>query len=486
MNKPIIMCVDDEETVLDSLRRQLSKELEDDFEIETAIGGLEALDLVAELLEENCEIALVISDYIMPGLKGDEVLKKIHQVSPQTLKIMLTGQAKIEGVTNAINSAQLYRYIAKPWQIEDLNLTIKEAVKSYLQSQQLEKQNAQLQQLNCQQAKLIKQLKESESHLTQLVAGVAHEMNSPLAAIRSSAGNSLYFFRETLSQLPDFFQELPPQYHVLVLSLLKIATQQNHIFSLSSREKRSLKKSLTQQLKAHNIRDASLKANILISVGVYEEWKFTLPLLKEENCQQILNTVYDITSLYRNTKTILEATELTNKIVFVLKTYANYEHSSAKLLVDLTEGIEAVLNLQQTRFKQGIEVTKSYQTIPKILCCPDEIKQVWLNLIYNAIQGMKNQGKLGIEVQPQNNYIVVKITDSGCGIPAEIKEKIFQPFFTTKSPGEGSGLGLSIVRKIVDKHQGKISVESQPGKTTFSVFLPVEEVKEDRKKTISN
>ncbi|MGB3693009.1 MAG: ATP-binding protein [Spirulinaceae cyanobacterium] len=477
MNKPIIMCVDDEETVLDSLRRQLSEELEDDFDIETAISGGEALDLVAELLEENCEIAVVISDYIMPDLKGDEVLRKIHQVSPQTLKIMLTGQAKIEGITNAINSAKLYRYIAKPWETEDLSLTIKEAVKSYLQSQQLEKQNAQLQQLNHDQAKLIKQLKESESHLTQLVAGVAHEMNSPLAAIRSSADNSLYFFREILSQLPDFFQELPPQYHFVVLSLLKIATQQNNIFSLSSREKRSLKRELVKQLKEHKISDASSKANILIGIGIYDEWEFTLPILKDDNCQKILNTIYDLTSLYRNTKTIVKATELTNKIVFVLKTYADYERSSEKLLVDLTEGIEAVLESQQTRFKQGIEVSKSYQSIPKISCCPDEIKQMWLNLIYNAIQAMKNKGNLGIEIRPQNNYVAIKITDSGCGIPAETKEKIFQPFFTTKSPGEGSGLGLSIVRKIIDKHQGKISVESQPGKTTFSVFLPMEEVR---------
>jgi signal transduction histidine kinase len=86
---------------------------------------------------------------------------------------------------------------------------------------------------------------------------------------------------------------------------------------------------------------------------------------------------------------------------------------------------------------------------------------------------MNNKGRLEIAVIEQNNHIVVQITDSGCGIPPEIKARIFDPFFTTKPAGEGSGLGLDIVKKIIDKHQGKIEVESQPGQTMFSVWLPV-------------
>ncbi|MDY6785148.1 MAG: adenylate/guanylate cyclase domain-containing protein [Cyanobacteriota bacterium] len=144
MKKPVIICIDDEQTVLSSLKRELKIVLGDEFDVETAIGGIDALELLEELLEEGSEIALVISDYIMPDLKGDEVLKRIHEVSPKTLKIMLTGQASLDGVTNAINSAQLYRYIAKPWQSDDLNLTVKEAIKSYMQNQQLAEQNIKL------------------------------------------------------------------------------------------------------------------------------------------------------------------------------------------------------------------------------------------------------------------------------------------------------------------------------------------------------
>ena len=140
----MIICIDDDQTVLDSLMRKLSVNLGDRFEIETAMGGIEALELVDDLLAEGCEIAVVIADYIMPDMKGDEVLKHIHERSPNTLKIMLTGQATIEGVSNAVNSAQLYRYIAKPWVSAQLNLTLQEALKIYLLEHQLAEQNAQL------------------------------------------------------------------------------------------------------------------------------------------------------------------------------------------------------------------------------------------------------------------------------------------------------------------------------------------------------
>jgi class 3 adenylate cyclase/PAS domain-containing protein len=144
MKKPIIICIDDEATVLSSLKRELKATLGNGVELETALGGMDALELLEELIAEGSEIAVVIADYIMPDLKGDEVLQRFHVASPDTVKIMLTGQATIEGVTNAINSAKLYRYIAKPWQIEDLSLTVKEALKSYFQQQQLAEQNAQL------------------------------------------------------------------------------------------------------------------------------------------------------------------------------------------------------------------------------------------------------------------------------------------------------------------------------------------------------
>lgn len=175
MNPLAVICVDDEQTILDSLKIELEEVLGDEYLLEIAQSGEEALEVLLELTEDNYEVAVVIADYIMPEMKGDEVLKRIHQISPKTLKIMLTGQADIEGVVNAINAAKLYRYLSKPWQAEDLKLTVKEALYSYLQSRNLEEKNVelegmnrQLQQLIKEQSDLITKLHENEIRLFEL------------------------------------------------------------------------------------------------------------------------------------------------------------------------------------------------------------------------------------------------------------------------------------------------------------------------------
>jgi signal transduction histidine kinase len=132
-----------------------------------------------------------------------------------------------------------------------------------------------------------------------------------------------------------------------------------------------------------------------------------------------------------------------------------------------------VLDLYHNQLKQGIEVIRDFQDIPPIWCFPDELIQVWTNLIYNAIQAMGGVGTLKLSMWTINTTVWVSITDSGCGIPPELQAKIFEPFFTTKPMGEGSGLGLDIVKKIVEKHHGSLTVQSKPGETTFQVRLSI-------------
>jgi len=169
MNKPVIICVDDEHFILDSLKRMLRREFGKSYQIELAENGHTALDIIQKCVSENNEVVLVISDYMMPRMKGDELLQKIHDICPKTIKIMLTGQADIEGIRNVVNYANLYRYLTKPWQIEDLRLTIREALNSYTQEQmlvetniQLQKANDDLEKLNQEQSRLIKSLKQAE------------------------------------------------------------------------------------------------------------------------------------------------------------------------------------------------------------------------------------------------------------------------------------------------------------------------------------
>jgi diguanylate cyclase (GGDEF)-like protein len=143
----VVVCVDDEATILKSLRSQLRRGLGSEYRIEIAESGEEALEIFAEITAQGLEIPLLISDYIMPTMKGDELLIKIHENYPKTLNILLTGQANIEAVGNAVNHANLYRYISKPWDETDLRLTIKEALRRYQQDQELSKKNLELEKL---------------------------------------------------------------------------------------------------------------------------------------------------------------------------------------------------------------------------------------------------------------------------------------------------------------------------------------------------
>ena len=164
MTNLVILCVDDETTILESLKEQLRRNLEDGYEIETAESGEEALEIIAEFEEESMEVALVISDQIMPRMKGDQLLIDVHAQHPEILTVMLTGQANAQAVGNVVNQANLYRYIAKPWEETDLILTVKEALRSYRQDQELAEQNKKLKQLNTSLEQTVEELRIAEEN----------------------------------------------------------------------------------------------------------------------------------------------------------------------------------------------------------------------------------------------------------------------------------------------------------------------------------
>lgn len=187
MSKPVILCVDDEFIILDALKDQLDAEFGSEYLIETSEEGADAVEYCTELIEDGIDIPVVIVDYIMPGMKGDELLEKIHKISPDTLTILLTGQANLEGVTRAINMASLYRYISKPWDQEDLILTVKEAVKSFYSAREIEIKNKELSELN---ASLEEKVKQRTKQLSELNATkdkffsiIAHDLKNPFNAL---------------------------------------------------------------------------------------------------------------------------------------------------------------------------------------------------------------------------------------------------------------------------------------------------------------
>lgn len=442
---------------------------------------------------------LILLDVRMPKMDGHQVCQRLKS-NPLTCEIPVIFISASEEPLDKVKAFKAggVDYIEKPFHEAEISARVATHItihrlqqdlkyKNHLKDQKLSEQNADLQRINQELEQTNQALKvkyeelqqtqhyliqsEKMSALGQLVARVAHEVNTPLAAIHSSVGNVSKFLSQVLEQLPTLLQSLSAADRQDFLALVRRSLHKKSY--LSAKEERQLRKALTQTLLTEGINNATTISDTLVDMGIYDAIDSVISLLKRSDRDQLLEAVYKLSGIQRSIQTIDVASERASKVMFALKAYAHYGQSNEMIEADIVEGIETTLTLYQNRIKQGVEVIKNYAAIPHILCDVDELNQVWTNLIHNALQAMKNQGELTLDVSQKAEQIQVKITDSGKGIPTEIKNKIFDPFFTTKPPGEGSGLGLNIVKKIIERHQGRIQVESGLGQTTFTVFLPL-------------
>ncbi|GAK60112.1 response regulator receiver protein [Candidatus Vecturithrix granuli] len=310
MKEPVILCVDDEEYVLRSLQRELKQTFGAKYLIETAERGEEALAVLQELLREGCDIPVILSDQIMPDMKGDELFRRVHEIAPKTLKIMLTGQADMQAVTNAVNQANLYRYIAKPWEPTDLALTIKEAIRRYFQDKALEKQISLLKNMNASlELKVKERTKELEAQRQelqalnaskdQLLSIIADNLRTPFtvlmgisnmivknitmvsreqmkesAASLRDAAESVYMLLENLlawAQLQQSILEYQPQ----PCSLSEIVERNIYFFAARAEQKQIVFKN--QIPKDINITGDRIMLNIIVRNLISNALKFSKP-----------------------------------------------------------------------------------------------------------------------------------------------------------------------------------------------------------------
>lgn len=316
--------------------------------------------------------------------------------------------------------------------------------------------------------------KEKMAALGQLIAGVAHEVNTPLGAIQASA-ESMDMFHQSESYMYHLLASLSEPMRQSFFTLIEFKPHPNLIL-MPAKERRHLKKSLRAQLEAEHLENAAHLAEDIINSGLHESLEEIIPLLKYPRGAALFELLYQQISKRRLMNNILSAVQRASKMVLALKYYARGKHEHERTKVSIHNELDTVLTLNQNVIKHGINVERHFDpSTPSVYVDVDKIHQVWQNLITNAVQAMKGKGTLHIVTKVDGEGALIQFSDDGCGIANENLDKIFDPFFTTKPIGEGTGLGLDICKAIITEHQGQIWAESQPGRTTFNIWLPAAE-----------
>jgi two-component system, NtrC family, sensor kinase len=248
---------------------------------------------------------------------------------------------------------------------------------------------------------------------------------------------------------------------------------------VSPAEVRRKAREIGARLQGAQVKDGDVAARTLAELGAGDALVPLLGLAERWPIAFLVGYLQDYAYLHRNAIAIQTAIKQIQRIVGALKSYSHLDQAKVEL-TDVHEGIENTLVILHHELKYGISIIRRYGQLPRVPCYVDELNQVWTNLIHNAVQALGGKGEIVIETATENprpdqsdGVVSVRVIDNGPGIPADVLPRIFEPFFTTKVKGEGTGLGLGIVRKIVDKHGGRVDVQSTAGRTCFTVSLPI-------------
>lgn len=424
----------------DYFSRSLLKKLliEMGHNVQEAKDGKQAWE---RLSQNPCQ--LFITDWLMPKIDGLELCQKIRSAafSCYIYVIMLTSKDKKKDLVKVFR-AGADDYIPKPFDPDELRARVMTASRVV----ELEKRHKQLNETLAETASQIeaknKKLKtalrrledtqaqmiqsEKMASIGQLAAGVAHEINNPTGYVSSNL-KTLSDYQKEIAQLINKYQHLM--------------------------EKLSSGKSKTALDDEDKIEIQTIKT--------FEE---------DIDIDFLIEDIEDLISDCR------EGTDRIKKIVQDLKGFAHPGEDTLQSM-DINSGLESTLNVVNSELKNKASLHKQFGDIPTVKAYPQQLNQVFMNILVNAAHAIKKKGDIYIVTRKHNGFVEVEISDTGCGIEPENISRIYDPFFTTKDVGKGTGLGMNIAYNIIKKHGGTIDVHSEPGQgTCFTIRIPTENV----------
>ena len=413
-----IMVVDDTPQNLELMEQMLN---EHGYQVRLFVDGFSAIDSA-----DYDPPDLILLDVMMPEIDGYEVCKRLKE-NNNTAEIpilFISAKGETFDKIKAFKSGGV-DYITKPFQLEEVLARVETHLKLRRYQLELKEKNIFLQDtlnsLKAVQSQLIQS--EKMASLGTLTAGIAHEINNPINAINSSSIGLKKLIDRILSLL-NSYGEITPQ-------------------------------NVDEQLK-------------------------TIEDIKERI--DLDDTLSGISQLLGN---IEKGTKRTTDIVIGLRTFT-YMDKTVKVAIDVHDNLNTTLALLNHKTQDRINVIKEYGDIPPFNCFPGKMNQVFMNILVNSIDAILakgddlRNGEIKIKTTMVNKlagrFLEIIISDNGTGMPENIVNRIFEPFYTTKVVGKGVGLGLSIAHGIIKSHDGTIDVESKPGiGTTFTIQLPFEE-----------
>ena len=315
--------------------------------------------------------------------------------------------------------------------------------------------------------------------LGKLSAGLAHELNNPAAAI-ARAAQALAERAASQPKLLQHLLELSPNpaalcaFTALAAPLPPPDPPASPLSALARSERED---ELADWLTGQGVTDGYRLAPGLLEMGLNEKTLAAaaevLPLAARPAAFAWLESQQTSLQLIRE---VQEAGSRISKLVADVKTYSHMDRAGGFELLDVTAGLDSTLNMLGFQLRQkNVRLTRDYAPdLPQIRGQVSSLNQVWTNLLDNAIDALPAQGgEITLRTRREGDFVRVWLLDNGSGIPADVLPHIFEPFYTTKQAGDGSGLGLDIAQRIIKQHDGQLEVHSEPGRTEFCAWLPV-------------